>query len=1480
MLEMNKFDVSNLIEKYSYDDEKKAFFNGFKVVDTLYRKSTNLLIIKIENDLILPCDLYNDTLNYFNEMGFNTKLYFKVNDDELNFKEIGHYLDMYKKNNPGFKNCIVIKNDNGFSLSYVDEESYQKDEDYLDDLKLFFFDIGYRKEIDLKYKEIVEKEAEERNALPVTSSSNSYSAPKANSDGAPKFNNYKRKSVEYKSVIIDDLDDVAYNIKLTAQIFKIDERTTKTGLTIQTLYVKDTTNACVAKMMEGKRFSKEDLANNKEGKWCVLYGNYQFNTFSNDYELSVDAIEYIDDPYPLADDEKEKRVELHAHTKLSEMDGVSSPTSLVDTAYKFGHRAVAITDHLCLQGYHEAFLEYNNIKKSADKDKFDFKLLYGCEMNMVYPNLNIVYNSTDDLLSEQEYVVFDLETTGLCNRYDRVIEFGAVLMYKGQVKEYKDFFVKPPFKLSETIKNLTNITDENVESARTFEECKDEIMDFIKGRVLVAHNASFDYGFLNAELDRMGLPKLTNPVIDTLDLSRSLFKTRRAYRLGNMARQYGVEYNEDVAHRANYDAEVLAGVFNLMLKDLAKNGVNTLNDLKNYQGDDAFVKTRAYHTTVLCKNKAGLKSLFKLVSISNTDQLAVFGKANGKDAGSEFIAEPRIFKSTLEEYRKDLLIGSACFNGEVFEIASTKSKEDLAKAISFYDYIEIQPLENYSYLYRDRESFTLDRLKDYLRDIIAEAKRQNKIIVATGDVHYMTKEEKILRDVYISAQAIGGAHHPLYLYDKEKRARQVSPEQHFRNTKEMFDCFAWLDDEKLIHEIVIENTNKIADMCDSIVPFSTKLKPPRVLDAIAKAKECRIFEDPFMDTDEVISADEYLTRLVYYQAEAIYGKNYNEFIKERIEKELNAIIGNGYGVIYYTCHLMVKRSNNDGYIVGSRGSVGSSLVATLSGITEVNPLPPHYVCPKCHHFEWIENAASGFDAADKVCPDCGEIMKGNGQNIPFETFMGFNGDKVPDIDLNFSGDYQPKAHLFTREIFGKDNVFRAGTISTVADKTAYGYVTGYCEEKNITNMSRAQKERLAQGCAGVKRTTGQHAGGIVVLPDTMEIEDVTPIQFPANDKDAPWHSTHFEYHDYSDNILKFDILGHVDPTVMRLYEKISGIDVKTIPMNDEKVLSLFSSSKALDIINPNYHEETGACGLPEFGTLNTRNTIEETRPKVFSDLVQISGLSHGTDVWRGNAQELIRQGIPLSEVIGCRDDIMVYLQKKGLDPAESFTIMERVRKGTVAKHKCKEWDSYKKDMQDHDVPEWYINSCEKIQYMFPKAHAVAYCIMAVRVAWFKVYHPAYYYVAYFTLRCDAYELETMVKDADSIYARMKEIQAKMNSRENPASKKEKDIFNTIEVCYEMVSRGYHMTNIDLYKSLASEFRVNPDNDHEIIPPFSVIDGLGGNVAESIVEAREERPFLSKEDLSDRTQLSTTLIKKLTDLGVLRDLDDSNQVSLF
>ncbi|MEE3408567.1 MAG: exonuclease domain-containing protein, partial [Erysipelotrichaceae bacterium] len=879
------FNVKDIIKQYAYNEEKSSYLGSFRVVDVLYHKRNGLVIIKAENGCVLPHSIYLDVLEYFKAMGFDkTKLYIKATDQNLPIREINLYLEEYRKENNGFTGCVPIVSENGFDLSYTDEASYQSDLNELDELKLFFYDLGYRNEINLCYKKPEEPVIIEKEALPQVPrvqkqfNGNSFNGNNFNGGFQNKGEQhsqerpqYFRKTKEYTELKIDDLVDTMYNVKFTGQMFKIDERTTRTGAIIQTVYVKDDSNAVVVKFVESKRFPKEVLKENKEGRYAVFYGYYHLDTFSNDYIFEPDHIEFIEVDDSLHDNEPEKRVELHMHTKLSEMDGVSSPTEVVKAAYSMGHRAVAITDHLCLQGFHEAQMTYKGIMKSAGENKPDFKVLYGCEMNMVSPTLNIVYNATDDSLNDVEYVVFDLETTGLSTRYDYIIEFGAVVMRRGTVVEEKDFFIKPKIDLSLNIKNLTHITEENLKDARPFEECKDEILDFIKGRVLVAHNASFDFGFLNSEFERIGMPKLTNPVIDTLDLSRSLLKNRRAYRLGNMCRAYNIPYDEDVAHRANYDADVLAQVFNFMLKDLAKAGVNTLNDLKNFQDEEAFVKNRAFHTTVLCKNKAGLKDLFKLISISNTKTLAVFGKANTKDTSSEFIAEPRIFKETIEEYRENLLIGSACLNGEVFEIASTRSKEELAKAISFYDYIEVQPLENYRFLYEDRQLFDKERLKQYLRDIIDEALRQNKIVVATGDVHYVRKDEKILRDVYISAQAIGGAHHPLYIFDKEKRAKQITPDQRFLNTREMLDAFKWLGDEKLVHDMVITNTNKIADLCDNIKPFTDELKPPKIDDAIAVARRCNIIEEPFTERHDVISADQYLREFVYYNAHKLYG---------------------------------------------------------------------------------------------------------------------------------------------------------------------------------------------------------------------------------------------------------------------------------------------------------------------------------------------------------------------------------------------------------------------------------------------------------------------------------------------------------------------------------------------------------------------------------------------------------------------------------
>lgn len=1437
------FSLDLFFDQFAYDEAKRAYFNGFKIADVAYRKSRDLLILKIENGAILPIAQYEDLCAYFDSLQLGDYRFFvRAENEELSLKDFSGYVRFFSaRNNDCFKSCVVTKDENEtFVFSYLDENQLNIDEGFMDDLKLFLCDIGYRKNVRqiLKKAESFQVETVEAHVKPQPAS-----PPSKPANDKPY---YKPRTKNYTSIVIDDLKEDLYAVKFKAQMFKIDNRETRTGTTIQTIYVKDETNATIVKVVEGRRFTKENIKDNKEGKWANFYGNYRFDNFSGDYIFEPDQIEFTEAEVELTDDEPLKRIELHAHTNKSEMDGVCEPEELVEAAFMMGHEGIAITDHLNVQGFPGAQKMATKLLKAHPER--NFKVIYGLEMNMVDSKLNIVYNPDQRALNTAEYVVFDLETTGLSTRHDYVIEFGAVLLHKGMVVERKDFFLKPPIALSDTIKNLTHISDADLADARTFAQAKDELLAFLKDRVLVAHNATFDYGFLNEELARLGLPGLNNPVIDTLDFARTLFKSRRSYRLGNIARQYNVNYDEAVAHRADYDAEVLASVFHLMLKDAARLGIETIEQLADYHSADAFIKNRAYHTNVLVKNKAGLKDLFKLVSISHTESLAVFGKANTKSADSEFIAEPRILRETLNQYRENLLVGSGCLNGEVFEIASTRNKAALAKAISFYDYIELQPLDNYRGLV-ERGSFSFDRLKQYQRDIIEEALAQHKLLIATGDVHYVYKDEKILRDVYINAQAIGGLHHPLYVYDKERRSKQITPDQRFLNTREMLMAFSWLNDEQLVKQMVIENPHKILNMCETIKPIYDRLFPPAI-----------------EGSNDKLEAE------VYKTAHEKYGPVLDEFIDARIKREINAIFTTGYGVIYYVSHLLVKKSNSDGYLVGSRGSVGSSIVATFSGITESNPLPAHYICPKCHHLEWMKDYSSGYDLPDKKCPECGSDLIGDGQNIPFETFLGFNGDKVPDIDLNFSGDYQPNAHLFTREIFGDDHVFRAGTIGTVAEKTAFGYVSGFCEEKGITTMSRAQRQRLASGCEGVKRTTGQHPGGIIVIPSDMDVYDFTPVQYPANDPDSVWKTTHFDFHEIHDNVLKFDILGHVDPTAMRLLQDISGIDVQTIPMNDPKTMSLFYSTEALGIINPAYTEETGAAGLPEFGTRFVRGILADTHPHCFSDLVRISGLSHGTDVWNNNAKDLIDEGIAFADVIGCRDDIMLGLIAFGLPSKPSFDIMERVRKG---KGLTPDDEAL---MNEHNVPSWYIASCKKIKYMFPKAHAVAYVIMAVRIAWFKVYFPEYYYVSYFSLRCDAYEIETMCKDCEGIAARMNELAAKISGKE--ASKKEKDVYDMLEVCYEMASRGYRMSNIDLKLSKATEFIVSPYDRHVLIPPFTVLDGLGGNVAESIVEAREQQDFISKEDLMRRTQLSNTLCKRLSDLGVLSGLDETNQVSLF
>ena len=1425
-----------------------------------FYREKKLLEVTLQAPSVLSCGEYEHIIDIIREKtGTDAVLYIEADDTSLSSVEMQKYLTRMYDADPETQilSSSIMQYDSArrtLSFQYSEKEESERASVCHDNVMAMLKKIGCP-DVHVSF-DVAERQDTVVRDIPL----DAIPLPEETAETAPvrkpKRDYYRPKMSDYTKVELRDIHDPISDIQFDADVFNEETiETKKTKKMIQTLSVFDGTDAIAVKRFEGRGITREDLSEIKKGDRVRIYGRVEFDTFAKDLVCSAQSIEKLERPKSV-DTADEKRVEFHMHTNMSEMDGVCDIKEIVNYAWDIGHRGIVITDHADVQSFVKAFNNAQGLKKK-DPER-DFKIGLGCEMNLANDRLLIVRNATDGKIDDQEYISFDLETTGLSCYYDHIIEFGAVKIKNQTVTDRLQMFIKPPVPIPPFISAKTNITNDMVRNAKPFAEAVDEILAWIGDGILVAHNASFDYHFMNEELRRLGRPPLTNTVIDTLDMSRAILKERRAYRLGNIARNYHVSYDEEVAHRADYDAEALAGVFLNLLKD-AKNkfAARTIRDLQDkIQDDRAFVKVRRTHVCVVAKNHAGLKDLYKLVTESNTKTLAVMGKASGKE-GTDVAAEPRVLRSELQKHRANLLIGSACLNGEVFELACNGDDARLEAAMRFYDYIELQPLANFSTALALGSIPSMERLKEVIRRIIRMAKKLHKPIIADSDAHYCTKDEKIFRDVYIMSQGVGGVTHPLYIRDDNLRWRTKNPDQHIRFTDEMKQEFAWLDDPQLIEEITVINPNMLFDQIEEIRPVPAGTFPPHVE-----------------------GSDDKLRKICHDTARSMYefeGK-IPEIVSSRLDEELENIIRNGFGVHYYIAHLLVKKSNEDGYVVGSRGSVGSSFTATMSGITEVNPLKPHYLCPKCHYSEWMDDPEikSGFDLEDKKCPHCGAIMKGNGQNIPFQTFLGFDADKTPDIDLNFSNEYQWRAHAFIKEVFGEDHAYRAGTIGTVAEKTAYGYVSGYCEKMNINDMRRTMRDYLAMGCQNVKRTTGQHPGGIIIIPDTYDAEDFTPVQYPANDPNSDWKTTHYDFHDIHDNVLKFDILGHVDPTAMRLMQNIADKKPMDIPMNDPEALSLFYSDDALKADPRIYKKETGALGLPEFGTRTTRGVLEETRPSKFSDLVIISGLSHGTDVWAGNAQELVRAGHPLEEVIGCRDDIMTYLLDKKLEPIDAFKIMEDVRKGRGLRPDQEE------KMKNRNVPEWYIDSCKKIKYMFPKAHAVAYVMMAVRIAWYKVHEPLHFYIQFFSLRCDAYEIETMTRGIDAIRARMSDIASRRDDRNAavPVSNKEKALYDTLEVCEELYARGFRIGKVDLYKSKATQFTIDPDDDKAIIPPFSVIDGLGGNVARSIEEARNKAPFLSKEDIMRRTQLSATLLKKLEGMGCLEGLQETNQMSLF
>ena len=1216
----------------------------------------------------------------------------------------------------------------------------------------------------------------------------------------------------------------------------------------------------------------------KPGYLVNLLGYAEYNQFVKEVTLSVTNIERSENPVQESKREdlvNEKRVELHLHTKMSAQDGVNDIADYVNLAKKFGHKAIAVTDHGSVQSFHDLY----KITKPGKDGSYSIKPIYGVELTFVDENdIYITENGKDSLLSEETFVVFDIETTGLSVNFDKIIEIGAVKIKGGQVIGEFQEFINPKQAISEMTSKLTHIYNSDVQNADTEDIVLRRFARFIDGCVLVAHNAPFDLGHIKESFKRNGIEYKNYPTIDTLVLAKALYPDRDRFGLGPLAKMFKVELSQH--HRAIYDAKATGEIFLHMLKALREQGIKKHCHI-NMMLENASVYKFPFpeHINILVKNDKGLYNLFKILSDASTNH---------------FHKEPRLVKSVLDKSREGLLVGTGCRNSYFFQVALNKSEEELRKIITYYDYIELQPLSTFEY-YKNSMTDYKFAIQSTYRKIIKLAKEYNILVVATGDVHQLNKEETVYRDVIVKSPIVGGGRH--YLANEE-----MIPQEYFMSTDEMLEQFDFLG-ENLAYEIVIKNTNIIADNIDFVMAFKPDMYAPT---------------DDFLAGIGIPSVEKKLVSMVNERANKLYGDILPGIVKDRLDKELKSILTYKYSTVYFISHLLVKKSLDDGYLVGSRGSVGSSVVATFLDITEVNPLPPHYLCPRCKFSSFkmteeekrkygvrndeirlqtkLDAVLDGYDLDEEVCPICGSPLNRDGHDIPFETFLGFKGDKVPDIDLNFSGDYQGHVHNYIRELFGYDKAFRAGTIGTCAAKTAFGMVADYYDEINEKRqkegleplrLRRAEIQRIAMQIEGSKRTSGQHPGGIVVVPNNHEIFEVTPVQYPGDSLDTSWRTTHFDYHSFEANLFKLDVLGHDDPTIIRYLMDFVKNDplefpfsnAKDIPLNDKKVYSLLASTDAIGVTTEEIRSEVASYGVPEFGTGFVRGMLAETRPASFSELLKISGLSHGTGVWFTNAQELVNgriKNLPKIEfrnIIGCRDDIMVNLIAYGLPEAKAFEIMEFVRKGRAAKEKDK-WAEYAEFMRGYKVPEWYIWSCGKIEYMFPKAHATAYVMMAMRIAWFKLYKPIYFYSAYFSKRAVNFDVDAFSNGLPGIINKMDAILAKGKD----ATDKESDLYTVLEIALEMHRRGFTFKPLDIDESLATEFKVSEDKK-SLLLPFIVVDSLGESVANSIVEARKEKKFTTKEDIKKRTKLSTTLFDKLDALGAFKDLPDDNQLTL-
>ena len=1552
-------EMKKLIENLDLSDNCKEELENSKLEKIKCNKDKKNYCFYISNSDVLSIGSYIEFLDKlkktFNTEEINVHFDIENKNEKLLIEYFNYILDGISNNSPMikmFKEYKTNLDNDMISLYVLNVAEKKKLEEYKEEIEKELKNIGYDVELNIEVDEEESLKVQEEIENSKINTSNidvsilNEEPIKEEKQAWKKNYTPKRKeTVDDPKVILGDIIDTnvsridsivgtVNNVCFEAKVFGIDVRETKTDFRIITLKITDNTDSMYAKIFANGDEEATKIAKSlKVGNWYKFKGNIKDDKYSNENVLNIEDVNISDKKdEEIIDDAEVKRVELHAHTMMSQMDGLTKvdlgkhTCELVQRAIDMGYRGVAITDHNGCQAFPIAYSIISSYNKKQEDESKKFKGLYGTELTLVDDTVNIVIRPTDLELKNTTFVVFDTETTGFnAGGNDQMIEIGAVKIKDGTIIDRFDELINPNRPLASKITELTQITDEMLKDKDDEETVTKRFLEWVGNSPMVAHNAKFDISFISMAMKKYNMGEFTNTVIDTLELSRALDQGFARHSLSVLVKRYNVPWDEDAHHRADYDAEGTALVFHKMLQKLMSQNFKTIKDLEKLISKDEIHKFgRTYHFNAIALNKTGLKNLFKIISLANTVYL---------------YKTPRILRSKLENLREGLLIGSGCYESEVFIEARSKEGEELSNIINFYDYVEVQPPEVYNHLIQTTDFNNEVELKEHIKKVVEATKEAGKIIVATGDVHHFTREDKIYREIIINQKVPGGGRHPLAKNDITK-----IPSQHFRTTREMLDDFEFLGDD-LAYEIVVENTNKVCDMVEEIeviidtggIPFSPRVKSddgksyldcPRVVTDLVYDKAREWYGDPLPlnieeriakelygdivykcclenvkednpnDNDDIIqnkafkkvhdiilkgfdSVKEMLKEYIKKNWKEDDGELNDKSLEKKLKKELGGIIGGGFDPIYLIAQRLVKHSNDEGYLVGSRGSVGSSFVATMMGITEVNPLPAHYRCLKCKNSIFKNDSgeelgatySSGFDLPDKKCPKCGELMYKDGQDMPFATFLGFNADKVPDIDLNFSDLNQASAHEYTKVLFGVDNVYRAGTIGTVADKTAYGFVKGYCEDKNIV-MSSAEVERLAIGCTGVKRTTGQHPGGIVVVPDYMDVSDFTPFQFPADDVTSAWRTTHFDYHAIDQDLLKLDILGHSDPTQLRMIQDLTKTDILKVPMDDKDTMSIFTSTKALGVTEEQIMNKTGTLGIPEFGTPFTIGMVEDTKPTTFAELIKISGLSHGTDVWLGNAQELIRNNIvPFKDVIGCRDDIMVYLMYHGVEPIKAFKIMEFVRKGKASKD-AETWAKHKETMEAAGIEDWFIDSCYKIKYMFPKAHAAAYVISAFRIAWYKVHMPVYFYASWLTSKATDVDVEVMIKGYDAIKSKILEIQNKGYD----ATNKEMGQLESLKVCLEASARGIKFLNVDLNNSNATVWGVK--DDKSIYPPFSSIDGLGDTVANNIVEEREKRPFLSIEEVQYRAKISGTLMDRMKLMGIFDGMSESNQLSLF